>query len=313
MVAPKSVPAAGTVPWRLVDGALQVLLVHRPRYDDWSWAKGKLDPGEDFAVAAARETYEESDLQVRLGRPLPDSRYQILERDHTFAIKEVRYWAATVTGGQGKPSHEIDQFAWMSPTEAYAALDYSRDREQLLALVSMHRNGTLDTWPLVIVRHASAVPRSRWSRKDWLRPLDPEGYQRAEALVPILAAYGPLRLATSPSARCRDTVAPYARAAGRALRQRDGLSEESFDKAPDRAIKVVHKALAKGRPIAICTHRPVLPTVLHELLKAARDGEVLTLLQDAVINGMDKGEAIVAHVSGIGEHASIVAAERHTP
>ena len=67
------IPAAGTVPWRLRDGTLEVALVHRPRYDDWSWAKGKLDADEDWAVAAVRETDEETGLLVRLGPPLPEA------------------------------------------------------------------------------------------------------------------------------------------------------------------------------------------------------------------------------------------------
>lgn len=312
MPAPRSVPAAGTLPWRVVDGELQVLLVHRPRYDDWSWAKGKLDPGEEYAVAAARETWEETDRVVRLGRPLPDARYQILDRDHTFAVKEVRYWAATVIGGNGKPRNEIDKVEWLPATLAHARLDYARDRDQLLAVVAMHRDGSLDTWPLVIVRHASALPRSRWSQKDWLRPLDPAGRARAQALVAVLTAYGPLRLISSPSARCRDTLAPYARAAGLPLKLRQPYAEESFAKDPDRALTSLRKVVARAKPVAICTHRPLLPALLSELLAMAADADVAALLTDSVKHGMDKGEAIVAHVAGRGEHAVIVAAERHT-
>ncbi|GAA1803405.1 NUDIX hydrolase [Nostocoides veronense] len=309
----RSVPAAGTLPWRVVDGELQVLLVHRPRYDDWSWAKGKLDPGEDYAIAAARETFEETDFMVRLGRPLPDARYQILERDHTFAVKSVRYWASTITGGSGKPRNEIDKVAWMSPTQAHAALDYARDRDQLLALVAMHRAGELDTWPLIIVRHATALPRSKWSQKDWLRPLDPDGQARAEALVPVLTAYGPLRAVSSSSVRCRDTLAPYARAGKTALKLRDSLSEEVFDKNPERALKTVRKVIRRGRPTALCSHRPLLPAILGQLLEVAADADVAALLQESIELGMDKGEAIVCHLSGTGAGAKIVAAERHTP
>ena len=100
------VRAAGVVPVRWREGVLQVALVHRAKYDDWSWPKGKLDHGEDFPVAAVRETFEETGLQVRLGRPLPDVRYALQSNGQT---KLVRYWVGTVVGGHGRLEHEIDR------------------------------------------------------------------------------------------------------------------------------------------------------------------------------------------------------------
>ena len=93
--------AAGTLPWRRRRGRLQVAVVHRPKYDDWSWPKGKLDPGEEWQVAAVREVWEETGLRVRLGIPLPDSEYQVAGASHR---KRVRYWAAEITGGSGGDS-----------------------------------------------------------------------------------------------------------------------------------------------------------------------------------------------------------------
>src|SRR5664280_1079435 len=83
--------AAGTVPWRRRDGILQVALVHRPKYDDWSWPKGKADPGELLPVTAVRETFEETGLRVCLGRPLSPTAYTVLDKRGAVARKQVAY------------------------------------------------------------------------------------------------------------------------------------------------------------------------------------------------------------------------------
>ena len=108
-----NIRAAGTVPWRHRAGALEVALVHRPKYDDWSWTKGKLDADELWQVAAVRETLEETGLHVRLGMPLPPTAYRVLDRTGHPATKQVRYWAATVVGGVGSLENEIDEVVWL--------------------------------------------------------------------------------------------------------------------------------------------------------------------------------------------------------
>ena len=173
-----TVLAAGTLPWRRRRGRLQVALVHRPRYDDWSWAKGKLDPGETFPVAAARETLEETGLRVRLGHPLPTTTYTVASKSGP-AVKEVRYWAAEVTGGDGGLVHEVDEVAWLEADAARATLTYPHDLAQLDALVAADAQGSLTTWPLAVLRHAKARPRASWTDDDWLRPLDDRGREQA--------------------------------------------------------------------------------------------------------------------------------------
>jgi phosphohistidine phosphatase SixA len=313
------IPAAGTLPWRLRDdGVLEVALVHRPRYDDWSWAKGKLDREEDWAVAAARETEEETGLVVRLGPPLPEARYTLLGRDGTPDEKVVRYWSAQVTGGHGHLVNEIDELVWLDVPGAHARLDYARDRDQLLALVRLQQTDRLDTWPLVLVRHARAIPRGEWRGKDPKRPLDASGRQRAAELGPVLAAYGVTRLLSSPSLRCVATIEPYAAAAGLKVATRRRLSEEGFEAAPDRARHHLARLLTRGEPALLCTHGPVLPTLLDDLaprldLDTAGAVEVVEEFAEARDEKLAKGEALVCHVVGTGEDARVVAVERHLP
>ena len=300
------------------DGVLEVLLVHRPRYHDWSWPKGKLDPEEEWATAAARETHEETGLEVRLGRPLPEARYTVLTKAGARADKVVRYWAAAVTGGEGVLENEIDEVAWLDVAEAYARLDYSHDRDQLRALVRVHAEGSLDTWPVVVVRHARAVARSGWTGADTARPLDERGRERAAALVPLLTAYGITRVVSSPSARCLDTVLPYAVSAGIEPRTRTSLSEEGYDAAPGKAAEHVARLLRRTDPVAVCSHGPVMADVLDVLgSRLSLSGPDAVGMLEAFAQAQDdhlvKGEALVCHVAGTGPDARVVAVERHLP
>ena len=313
----RTVLAAGTLPWRRRRGRLQVGLVHRPRYDDWSWAKGKLDPGETFPVAAVRETLEETGLQVRLGLPLPTTTYTVGTNGRT-AVKEVRYWASEVTGGDGGLVHEVDEVAWLEVEAAASRLTYGHDRSQLDSLVAADEQGSLSTWPLAIVRHAKARSRSSWTAEDWLRPLDAKGQEQAAELVPILTAYGVTRLVSSPSTRASDTLAPYASATGGQLRLKPGLSEEGHAQDPTKARHHLDRLLVRGVPAALCSHGPVLPSLVagvrERIDPTFAPGLVArSVVEDVLERGMAKGEVLLAHVVGTGPEAKIVAVERHHP
>jgi len=310
------VPAAGTVPWRRRRGNLQVALVHRPKYDDWSWAKGKLDAGEEWPVAAMRETAEETGFLVHLGMPLPAANYTVLDRNGVPATKQVRYWAAEVVGGKGRLVNEIDEVAWLDVLAAHDKLDYARDRDQLRAVVRADAAGRLTTWPLAVVRHAKARARGSWKPPDPLRPLDDKGLAQAQAIAPLLAAYGVTRLVSSSSVRCADTLRPYAVSARIPLRLKDGLSEEGYAADPARSAQHLRRVVDRGVPTALCSHGPVLPSLLATLRQhvdeSADDGpDAAAALGDAAADGMGKGEVLVCHVVGSGDEARITAVERY--
>lgn len=125
------VHAAGGVVRRTEPGAgTEILVVHRPRYDDWTFPKGKRDPGETDEACARREIEEETGLRCTLGRELPSTRYT----DHRGRPKVVRYWLAGVEGGRFAPNDEVDEVRWLPPAAAAVLMTYERDRDLLIAL-----------------------------------------------------------------------------------------------------------------------------------------------------------------------------------
>ncbi|MCU1369560.1 MAG: hydrolase [Ilumatobacteraceae bacterium] len=126
------VRAAGGILWRRAEaGGVEVLVVHRPRYDDWSFAKGKCEPGESFAETAEREVLEETGFSVAFGPALDEVHYH----DHKGRSKQVRYWAMTVVSGRFTPNDEVDEARWVSVDEAEALVSYAHDAALLSGLL----------------------------------------------------------------------------------------------------------------------------------------------------------------------------------
>ncbi len=236
----------------------QVLLVHRPKYDDWSFPKGKLDPGEHAVAAAVREVAEETGLDVRLGPPLPSQTYQA-----AAGLKRVHYWTARAIGPDEVSGYtygdEIDEVRWLGFDEAEELLTYPHDRETLTLARRVRRRSR----PLVVLRHASARSRKSWPKDDRLRTLTPSGELQADRLVPLLAAYDVNRLISSSSTRCLQTIEPFSDVTGISIKPTDDLTEEAFD--ADRLADLVGDLLATSTGSLVCTHRPVLPDVFDAL------------------------------------------------
>jgi 8-oxo-dGTP diphosphatase len=124
------VKASGGVVWRRGERGVEVVVVHRPRYDDWSLPKGKLDRGEGWEQAALREVEEEVGLRCRLGDELPPVGYT----DHKGRAKVVRYWLMEPEGDPAfEPNEEVDEMLWLTPGEAAGTLSYPHDGELVRA------------------------------------------------------------------------------------------------------------------------------------------------------------------------------------
>jgi 8-oxo-(d)GTP phosphatase len=235
--------------------------VHRPKYDDWSFPKGKLDPGEHETSAAVREVAEETGLDIRLGPPLTSQRYMV--GNGRQIEKRVYYWAGRVVSGDDvstyQPNEEIDEVSWVNIDKAAKQLTYRRDRETLEEFRRVRRK----SYPLIILRHGKAAPRKSWVGDDRERPLVDLGELQAEDVVPVLAAYGVHRVLSSSSRRCWSTLAPYADVTGLDLQVTRDLSEE--DATPRGVSRHVHRLLTKSEPAVLCTHRPVLTHVYDAL------------------------------------------------
>ena len=124
------IKASGAVVHRTGAGGVELVVVHRPRYDDWSLPKGKLDPGEDWETAALREVQEETGQRGRLGRELDPVFYD----DRKGRSKAVRYWLLEADpdgGAQFVPNEEVDEVLWLSPEAALDRLTYAKDRAVL--------------------------------------------------------------------------------------------------------------------------------------------------------------------------------------
>lgn len=315
------VMTAGGLVWRRRRGGLEVQLVHRPQYDDWSWPKGKLETGESFQGAAIREVGEETGKEIVLGRPLPGLQYLTpdgrVKRVHYWASRRARKGRDTAALAARAPvapvdRNEVDRTEWLDVAEAENRLTRASDRGPLNALVAAESEGLLDSRTLVIARHGRAVPRTSWHGSERDRPLTPLGHGQAAALVPVLAAYGVEQVISSRWERCATTIDPYVRAAGLRPSYSEYLSEAQHERSPSRVAATVRDLLEETTESSvICTHRPVLPTVLDVLRQHASPSVAGGL--PTVDPFLEPGEALVAHVADTATGPRVVAIEKVNP
>jgi 8-oxo-(d)GTP phosphatase len=248
--------AAGAVLWRPSGRSQEVALIHRPKYDDWSFPKGKLESGEHRLLAAVREVAEETGVHAILGRPLPTSHY-----DRGGRPKRVDYWAGRPAPGSQPPfqvNPEVDALQWLPVPAARTRLSYPRDA----AILDDFAAGPADTVPLTFLRHASAGARDEWAEDDLHRPLDAEGAAESELLSRLLSCFGPARVISSAAERCVATVRPYAAATGAKVEIEPAFTVGRAEAEPAEAAARVADIVQAGEPAVICAHRENLPPML---------------------------------------------------
>ncbi len=276
-----TVIAAGAVVWRYDgEGNVHVLLIHRPRYDDWSIPKGKLDEGEQLIACAYREVIEETHLKVSFGPFITETEYSVAD-----GLKRVSYWAAHAFDPNDNfvANAEADEGRWLTIEEAIELATRESDKEVL----SVFFKSPFDSQALIMLRHGKALAREEWLGGDEDRPLDQRGSLQAKRMISIYQAFNIEKVITSDAIRCYDTVEPLTKALDIKLKVEKDISEQSWKKDKELAIEFAKEIIKDERTILVCSHNPVVPRMLEKLTKK--------IDFDYPDNKLQPGEAWIIH------------------
>ncbi len=275
--------AAGAVLWRRnSEGEVEIALIHRPSYDDWSLPKGKVEGSEALIACAYREVVEETGYKARFGPYLGDTFYKVNE-----IPKVVRYWSAQAFAGDddGFDRSEVDEIAWLPAKKAIERLTIKDDRKILKKFLKMGR----DTKPFVLLRHAKAIDRSDWLGDDGDRPLTEKGQRQVKDLIASLHVFDLKEVHTSDAIRCLDTAAPIATAYGLRPVINSDLSEYTFSRNKDSAARYIKNLFERDEAILVCGHNPILSKIVKKMARK------LDMYKEDFSLG--KGDAFIIHRS----------------
>ena len=273
---------------RAAGGALELVVVHRPRYDDWSLPKGKLDRGEHPLVAACREVIEETGVAPVAGPRLPTIAYTV-----DGAPKTVDYWAmrAAATAHEFTPNDEVDGLRWVTSDAALDLLTYAHDRPLVTQFAALHPI----TGGALLIRHGRAGSRKAWPGDDHDRPLDETGQVQAERLATALPCYAPERVVSADPVRCVHTVKPLADRVGVDVETEALFSEEQHAQDPGRAAERLRKLVSSAGVVAVCSQGAVIPDVVRQLtVDLDLDPEAVVSRKGSVWVLSFRGETVVA-------------------
>jgi 8-oxo-dGTP diphosphatase len=309
--SPETVVAGGAVCWKIVDGEVRILLVHRKTHKDVSLPKGKCDPGETVPETAQREILEETGLHITLGAYLGRVGYLLPSKKP----KEVHYWAAEVDPGEAErapfeSNDEIYALEWVSLKKAPKRLTYEHDADIVENFQSLFDSGKARTFPLILLRHAKAMPAENWDGPDHTRPLLHIGLTQARNIAGGMWAFAPELVVSSPAARCQATIQPLIDRSELPLKTSKSISQDAFESSGTKAFRAVEKRVVKRTPAVLCSHGPVLPQLVMAAADIGHGGSTKALQKAA---SLSVGSFSVIHFSRETDTPQIVAVETHEP
>ena len=251
------------------DDDFELCLVYRPKYDDWSWPKGKNEPKESHCHTAVREVGEETGYAVTLGPHIAQIEYPLenegkksisksgaknssQNNNKTEVVKRIHYWMMREIDenaamkrlpafGPIKPAKptEIGNVIWLTPSKARKKLTHDSDRKVLDAFLEKLHDGQTEYKTLILVRHGKAESRKSWQGSEATRPITPLGSAASYALGRELACYAPNRIVSSPWKRCVETVATFAHDSSLSIEQIAELTEDHHEDKPKSTLSVL--------------------------------------------------------------------------
>ena len=256
----EAISAAGAVVWRKhKDNFTEVAIIHRPKYDDWSFPKGKIEVGESLIACAHREVLEETNLQTEFGPHLGQVEYFTPD-----GLKKVTYWSAKVIAEKPfRTNSEVDQLKWIPITKVIEVLTNETDKEIFDKFVKVKFNSK----PFILLRHAKAITRDEWQGEDDDRPLSSSGQNQAMRLLSTYQVFNIDQIHSSDAVRCYDTVKSMAKGLDIKLEVSSKLSENTYKKDKEKAFDYVRELIKEDKSILICSHNPILPKMLNKLTK----------------------------------------------
>lgn len=253
------IKGGGALVWRRrEDDNLEIALVHRPKYDDWSLPKGKCEDNESQIAAAFREVIEETGFEVKFSRYLGEVEYQTED-----GLKQIGFWRARFKKGNAPFSTaEVDEVRWFETKIAMETVEHESERQ----IIQQFLDSDLDSKTLILLRHCKALARTEWEGEDSKRPLDGTGAAQAGRLIENLIPFGIEEIHSSDAVRCYESINPLAKLLSLNYFFTDSLSELIYEQKPNRVFKYIERLLENTGTTLVCSHNPILPHYLQHKL-----------------------------------------------